>query len=243
MIKSENKLGEIRNNKFGTPMQIIDYKLRSDIRIKFLDKYGYEMNTTYQNFKIGQIKNPYDRTTFGVGYVGIGKYFTKSNDFEYYMYETWRKMFERCYDEKTRLDHKSYIDCLVANEWHCFQDYAEWYVDNFYQVGTERMHVDKDILFKNNKIYSPNTCIIVPQRINMIFMTKQKGIDVDLPNAIRRCVHGYQAAYNGKSLGVFKTVEDAIEAHDTSKRIHIKKIANEYKDTLPDKVYDALIKW
>lgn len=35
----------------------------------------------------------------------------------------------------------------------------------------------------------------------------RKNRDSDLPNAIYRCVNGYRAAYNGKSLGVFKTLK------------------------------------
>lgn len=43
-------------------------------------------------------------------------------------------------------------------------------------------------LSKAITVYSPETCLLIPQRINMIFMEKSKGKDSDLPNCIRRCV-------------------------------------------------------
>ena len=45
--------------------------------------------------------------------------------------------------------------------------------DNYYEINDEVMCLDKDILFKNNKIYSNNTCIFVPQFINTLFCKRQ----------------------------------------------------------------------
>lgn len=57
---------------------------------------------------------------------------------------------------------------------------------------------------------------------------------------MRNC---FQSRFNTTYLGVYKTLEEAIEAHDKEKRIHIKQVANEYKDILPTKVYKALLAW
>ena len=54
-------------------MQIVAYRNAMDIDVKFLDKDGYiYQHTNYTNFKNGQIKNPYDRCIFGIGYLGEG---------------------------------------------------------------------------------------------------------------------------------------------------------------------------
>ena len=74
IIDIESRLGEIRKNKFGTDMKIIEYVNSDNVTIKFLDEHGFEKNTTYSNFKNGCIKNPYDKIIFGVGYLGEGKY-------------------------------------------------------------------------------------------------------------------------------------------------------------------------
>lgn len=225
-------------------MQIIGYTSVTDIRVKFLDEYGYETTTTIGNFKIGQVRNPYDKTTYGVGYMGVGKYKCDPSDFGFFMYCVWRRMLCRCYNEKDREYNKTYEDCTVCEEWHNYQNFAKWYEENYYDVKNgECMQLDKDILIRDNKLYSPYTCLIVPKRINMMFMTKARENDADLPNAICRCVKGFKAAYNGKSLGVFKTLEEAINAHDTEKRIHIKQVAEEFRGRIQPKLYDAMLRW
>ncbi len=102
----------------------------------------------------------------------------------------------------------------------------------------ERLHIDKDILFPNSYVYSPETCLLVPQRINMLFLNKpnKRG----LPNGIRECKNGYSAKYNNKELGTYETVEEAFIIYALEKEKTIKRIANEYKDIIPIKVYDAL---
>ena len=211
-------------------MKIIRYRLAEDITIEFQDEHRFKMDTTYNNFIIGKIKNPYDKSVFGYGYIGEGKHLTRlSSTKKHPYYNIWISMIERCCCEDKQWKHPAYKDCSICDEWLCYQTFADWCDLNYYDIKTERMHIDKDILVNGNRIYSPATCCFVPQRINMIFMEKTKGVDSDLPNTIHRCVKGFRAAYNGKSLGIFKTLDDAIIAHDTKKRINIKNVANEFE--------------
>ena len=154
----------------------------------------------------------------------------------------WCGMIDRVYNEEKRSKYETYSDCIICDEWQNYQIFREWYDKEFYQVGTERMHIDKDILYKNNRVYSPQTCLLVPQRINMLFMHKPNKYN--LPNGIKpTCGGKYEARYNHKYLGVFNTVEEAAIAHDKEKKKAVIEIANEYKDKIPDKVYQALINW
>lgn len=157
---------------------------------------------------------------------------------------TWRDIIRRCCNPDYYNKHSEYAECTICDEWLNFQNFAAWHEENYYDVGNgERMHIDKDILIKSNKIYSPETCLIVPQRINMIFMTKAKKIDQDLPNAIYRHKNKYKTSYNGKWLGLYPDLDEAINAHDTAKRIHIKNIIKEYGEKLSTKVRNALLAW
>ena len=99
------KIGEIRNNNSGTLMKIIDYKSTSDITVEFLDEYHYTKHTTYSNFVRGNVKNPYDKDLFGVGYLGVGKYKCKRDNEENLseVYETWMGMLRRCYFDNIKL--------------------------------------------------------------------------------------------------------------------------------------------
>lgn len=229
-------------------MKIIRYRIADDMTVEFQDEYKYQTPTTYCNFLRGSIRNPYDKTIFGVGYIGEGEH--KSTT-EYgkivhkgRCYNTWQNIIARCYNEYAKEDNSAYYGiCTICEEWKNHQNFAKWYYDNYYDIGTERMHIDKDVLVKGNTVYSPDTCIFLPQRINMIFMEKPKTKDVDLPNAVYRCAKGYKASYNGKSLGVFNTIEEAVEAHDCKMRIHIKEVTKEYKGRIPEYIYEALLRW
>lgn len=218
-------------------MKIVRYNNSEDMDIEFQDEFKYVKTTTYSNFKMGCVKNPYDRTLFGVGYMDVGKYMAKVNGKMTDEYEKWTGLIQRCYYDSEVFP--TYCDkVVVCDEWHNFQNFAEWLEKNRYKVN-ERLHLDKDILFPNCKIYSPKTCILTPQRINMLFSNKpnKRG----LPNGIRMNSGGrYSAKYNQKNLGSYDTVEEAYAAYAKEKEKAIKEVAEEYKDIIPKKLYDAL---
>lgn len=238
------RLGETRLNKQGTMMKIVRYGSKTDIDIEFLDDFHYiKEHQMYSNFKSGCVKNPYDKTICGVGYIGAGKYKTGTETKHTEEYQNWTCMIRRCYDERLKERYSAYYgDCAVCNEWHNFQTFSEWWNDNIYRVGTERMHLDKDILFNGNRIYSPDTCLIVPQRINMMFMKKPNKYN--LPNGILPIANRkYSARYGGKHIGNFDDLESAVKAHDIEKKKALRELADKYKDKVPNKLYEALINW
>lgn len=224
-------------------MKIICYRSWDDIDVEFLDEYHYvKEHVIYGNFKRGEIKNPYDRSVFNIGYVGAGKYMTRNTELKKpeTSYETWTSMLERCYkNEKT---FPAYFGvCSVCEEWLNFQNFAEWFENNKYEVN-ERLHIDKDILFPGNKIYSPEMCLLVPQRINMLFLNKPN--DTGLPNGISKTESNkFNSSYCGKSLGTFSTLEEAYSVYAQNKENAIKRIADEYINIIPQKVYDALYEY
>jgi len=238
----DSRIGEIGKNRFGTEMKIVEYDGYNHVIVEFLDEYHYRLHTTYTNFKRQQALNPYDKSVFGVGYLGEGKYSTGTSKKRSQEHRVWRCMLERCYSEKYKEDNKAYYGiATVCDEWKCFQRFAKWYNDNKYEVDG-RLHLDKDILFRGNKIYSPDTCLLVPQRINMLFVTRPNRNG--LPNGVWIEKSGkYSASYNGKKLGRFNSIQDAEEAHYKAKKEAIKKVAKEYQEIIPQKVYEALLNW
>ena len=246
-ITTANRLGEVRENKYGTKMKIIAYRKSDDIDVQFLDEHGYVFeHQIYSNFKLGGIRNPYDKTVYGVGYLGEGKYKVYiDQDHLEPVYNVWRTLLGRVCTEKHRKQFPAYVDCEVCEEWLCYQNFAEWWNKNMYHIGTERMHLDKDILIKGNKVYSPDTCLIVPQSINEIFHSSgKKKKDADLPHTIIRVARGrFSVSYRGKSLGVYDTVEEASDVYLKEKRDYIKQKVESMENELPDKVKEALLAW
>lgn len=237
-----SKLGEIGINSKGTQMQIIGYRSNNDIDIQFLDDFHYvKEHQTYSNFKNGYIKNPYDRTLCGIGYIGVGNHMARNSNTHKLerIYQVWAALIDRCYHNKEK--YPAYYDkCEICEEWHNYQKFADWYKENEYQCDG-RLHIDKDILNPNCNLYSPENCLLVPQRINMLFMNRQNN--KGLPNGIEKCVSGYSAKYNHKELGIYKTLEEAFSVYASHKENAIKNIAEEYKNIIPQNVYKALINY
>ena len=238
-----NRVGEINYNKNGTKMIIIKYNSYNDIIIEFQDEYRIKVNTRYGDFKKGNVKNPYDKTTLNIGYIGVGKYSHKTHK---KIYEEWRQMFQRCYDPYEINKRPTYIDCIVCEEWHNFQNYAQWREENYYEAFNEIMCLDKDILIKGNKIYSPQTCIFVPKRINILF-TNRKNDRGDLPIGCVKQDDKIRVRCNtienkNKHLGYFpiNQVIEAFTCYKNFKENYIKQVANQYKPYIPIKLYEAM---
>lgn len=236
-------IGEIRKNNKGTSMKIIAYRKGTDIDVEFLDNHHYVFkHAMYTNFTKGQIKNPYDKTIYNIGCIGVGNHKIWDNDIKRNspVYDIWSAMIERCYVNKKK--YPAYHGIVtICDEWLVFQNFAKWYDENKYQCDG-RLHVDKDILYPGNKVYSPENCILIPQRINELFSVCSRGKS-NLPQGIKKWKTGYSASYCGKSLGMYKTLKEACEVYIKRKEQAIREVANEYKGIIPETVYNALINY
>lgn len=131
-------------------------------------------------------------------------------------HSTWRNMLERCYSGKLHLKHPTYIGCTLAPEWYSFMTFREWWLQHY----RDNWQLDKDLLVSGNKLYSPSTCIFIPQWLNLFTTSRQcarglypLGVSLDT----RQKTKPYQAtcANNaGKrvNLGQYATPEEAHQA-------------------------------
>ena len=254
-----DRTGEKGINNFGSEMVIVNSYMEFNDKHKrnytYFDVYFPKYNWTfehvlYNNFKKGNIKCPYERRYYEVGYLGEGKYDINENGKHTKCYNTWHDMLKRCYDENFHKRQPTYIDCNVSEEWHNFQNFAKWYYENYYEIEGQKMCLDKDILMKYNKIYSPDTCVFVPNIINVLFTKNDKNRGNN-PIGVFDCEKvKYRvecSVYNfdknkkeRKYLGVYDTQEEAFEVYKEFKERYIKKVADYYKDKIPDKLYQAL---
>lgn len=236
-LTKNNRINETKYNNQGDLMVIIEYNNVHDIKVQFQDDYKAIVKSHYNSFKNGKIANPYHKTFFNIGYMGEN-YKTNRK-----ILRCWSDMLRRCYDDKSRISqqHLSYKDCQVCDEWLCFANFEKWYTKNYYQIDNELMCLDKD-LYKSN-IYSPNTCVFIPQTINKLLIKRklQRG---NKPIGITKTKYGYVARCNINnkkvSLGTFKTKEEAFLKYKSAKEKYIKKIADEYKNKIPQHIYELL---
>ena len=243
--KTIDKTGEERLNKFGSKMTIKEYRSAKDIDVYFSEYNWVFKNTTYQNFKNGNIKCPYEPRVCGVGYLGEGKYRVEENGKKTYEYKIWHGMLKRCYDPKYHEKEPTYKGCKVEEYLLNFQHMGEWLEKNYYEVPDEQMHLDKDILCKGNKVYSRDTCIFVPQRINKLF-TKRDKARGDNPIGVTPTSSGnYQVRCDGINgeriyLGSYSTKEEAFQVYKEYKERVIKEVIDSYEGKIPEPFYSRL---
>ena len=161
-------------------MKIVQYNNGNDIVVEFQDEYKYKIHTTYQAFYKGNVKNPYYPSVYGVGVVG-DKYPISKNGKLIKEYDTWKCMLRRCFDKRYKEKQPSYQNVSCCDEWLLYENFYEWIheQENFdkWLVGV-RWALDKDILIKGNKTYSPNACCLVPQNVNNVFTIKDIKQDI-----------------------------------------------------------------
>ena len=72
-------------------------------------------------------------------------------------------------------------------------------------------------------------------------MFMNKSNNRGLPNGIVKQGNGYLAKYNHQHLGVYDTIEEAYYHQTGKKKEVIVELANEYKDVMPQYIYDIVV--
>ena len=78
-MKKVDRTGEKGVNNFGSEMVIKEYRNNRDIDVYFPEYDWVFEHAQYQKFKDGEIKCPYERRYFNVGYLGEGEYKMSEN--------------------------------------------------------------------------------------------------------------------------------------------------------------------
>lgn len=176
--------------------------------------------------------------------LGVGK-----NDVDIFMnhdkpYILWNGMLARCYNPKILQKKPTYKDVSVCDDWHYFSNFLKWYKEKgiWYRNGWE---LDKDILIKGNKVYSPQTCCFVPKEINSLLTNRksrrgENPIGVSFIKSKNKFVATIAINGKNKTLGHYNNNIDAFYMYKTEKEKRIKELADKYKSELEPRVYEAL---
>jgi len=177
----------------------------------------------------------------GIGYRGSENIDCRSES-----YLKWHDMLNRCYNARFHERQPQYRGCTVCEEWLNYSNFKVWYDQN--KISGMSLDLDKDILFKGNKEYSPETVAFVPHAINALFVNGKKNRG-DLPLGVRfdKSKGKYRAemSFMGEpiKLGWFDNAESAFARYKEYKEDFIKDIAEQYRDEIPHKVYEAMMNW
>lgn len=156
----------IESNSSG-PFIVLEKTSKGCI-VQFIET-GYTKKALWENAKIGKVGDPYSTSVHGHGYLG---------EYEHLPYwkqakQLWQNMLKRCYCAS---DPRGYYGKGVSVEtrWLCFANFLEDIssIENFelwltgQKDSLEKYNLDKDYLYKDNKVYSKETCIFLPESLN-----------------------------------------------------------------------------
>lgn len=252
--KRKSRMGEEQLNNQGCLMRIIQYNNSSDIIVEFQDDYKAKVHAKYQMFLLGKIKNPFYPSIFGVGIIG-NQYPVSNNGKSVREYEVWQGVLRRCFDESVYEYKKfrTYVDVACCKEWLYYPNFYEWLHNqpNFDKWSNGiGWTIDKDILFKGNKVYSPETCCLVPQNVNKLF-NKCDIVRGNLPIGVVKSGNKFKSycknPFTNKQvyLGTYSTSTKAFIAYKKYKENLIKQVAQiEYnKGNITKECYEAMVNY
>lgn len=156
-------------------------------------------------------------------------------------YITWSDMIRRCYDTKFHKKNPTYKDCSVCEEWLSFKNFKEWHDQN-YSTGLDkslatRLELDKDLLVEGNKIYSPETCVFIPHKVNVFLANKRSnnqsgylGVCWDAGAKKWKAQIKDFETHKKKYLGVFADIEDAKKAYQLARTVEAEKAKKYLRD-------------
>ena len=159
-------------------------------------------------------------------------------------YSRWRDMLKRCYCTKRLEKYPTYKGCSVYEEWLTFSNFRKWMETQDW----EGKQLDKDLLVRGNKVYSPDTCVFVSGSLNALTIDSgatrgeyPQGVNWSEKEQgyVARCSTG-----DGKRkyLGRFKTVDAAEAAYCNHKALVIIGLANSEEVSHQHMLKQALLK-
>lgn len=152
-------------------------------------------------------------------------------------YQCWVSMIHRCYSKSFLKLNANYQGCTIVDEWSLFSNFKEWMVKQDWKGKA----LDKDLLVIGNKVYGPETCMFVDQRVNS-FLTGShsvsKGVSLTTCNKyMARCC---DLTGDNEYLGVFESETSAKNAYLLRKSEHCKTLSEQFTCI---KVKEALLRW
>ncbi len=168
-------------------------------------------------------------------------------------YNLWLNMLHRCYDPKKHARSPTYVGCSVSDNFKNYSYFYDWCHNqtgfgNFDEDGRD-WHLDKDILIRDNKIYSEDNCVFVPCKINMLLVKRDSArgpypIGVTYSKKNRKFL-AHCTNYSGvkESIGCFSKEIDAFLAYKTFKENVLKLAALWNESKIDQRAYNALMSY
>ena len=232
------------SNNYGN-FEILEYNAVNDVKIRFLET-GFTDTVFVDQVRTRRVRDYMKPLIVGKGIIGA-KLTTEES--KHKAYKNWCRILNRCYDEKQRAKHPTYLGCSVSEFFLTYTNFRDWYVKQKNWDNPDFV-LDKDLLSpKDNKVYSEETCVFIPKEVNSL-LTTTKAKRGDLPIGVckpRKGKTGFRACIckNGKNheLGYYDNEIEAFLVYKAARENYLKEKADKWKDFLDVKAYNALMNY
>lgn len=232
------------SNNYGDFI-VLEYNAANDVKIKFLET-GFIDTVFASQIHTGRVRDCMKPLIAGIGVIGAK---LTTEEYKHKAYKNWVRILMRCYNEKYVRKRPAYSDCSVSEFFLTYTNFRDWYVKQKNWDNPDFV-LDKDLLSpKDNKVYSEETCCFLPKEVNGL-LTTTKAKRGNLPIGVCKPKKGstkYRACVckNGKDveLGSFNSIEEAFLVYKAAREDYLKEKANQWRDKLDIKAYDALINY
>lgn len=145
-----------------------------------------------------------------------------------------------------------YADVIVCDEWKDFQKFSQWFdqvrVLGFFQDGWQ---LDKDLLFKGNKEYSPVNCVFLPEEVNKALNIKPRArgsypVGICPANRSGKIDVRYDCKDERFKLRKYmdeREINLAFDMYKEARKGYIVSLAEKYKEYLDPRAYSALLSY
>ena len=191
----------------------------------------------------GTVVDNFYPTVFCVGYIGELGTTVTNEGVRATEYIIWKGMLDRVYGSK---ELEAYKFCIVSEEFLNYSYFHKWY--NL-QVGCHQgFQLDKDILCEKEKVYAPDTCVLVPSEINMFF-AKAGSDRGEYPVGVSwdKWMKQFKCSYNNGTVDKVVTYHDneweAFLAYKRAKESRGKALAEKWRGKIDNRVYEKLMNY
>ncbi len=185
----------------------------------------YDREICVGNLQSGHFRSVDSPNKFG-GYIGCGVYNTSHQR----IYDAWYNTLRHTFNSGRK----------IQDDWYNLQHFAAWYVSHLEHMNDSWM-LNYSLLFGSDCEVSAETVCLLPREIaNGIFVNKRSRVSVKVGKS-------YQIS-DAVNLGLVKDVLfvseiAAISMYCRLKEDKVKQLAEQYKQKLPEHVYQALKVW
>ena len=245
-VSYKDCVGKVYKSKSSGDFKIVKCNDSKNVEIRFL-KTGFETVVQLGHIKSGGVKDPYLPSVYGVGVLGT-KYPPTISGRNTKEYDLWNGMLRRCYSDSFKKRCPTYEDCECSENFKYYEYFYEW-CNKQIGFGNDGWQLDKDLLVKGNKVYSENTCVFIPQEINLLLVKRDNNRGEHLIGVSWHKKDNAFVAMVSKNkekreyLGFFKTELEAFNAYKTAKEAFVKEQADKWKLQIDIRAYNALMNY